>query len=229
MIKTWLLVRGNPMHTQLSLWQTSNAVDLNVQRLQMPDADVVLIRNAFSFEESCQAFIELRDEIVWQQESIVLFNQPVMLPRLTAWYGDRNKSYTYSNITMEPKPWTAALLGINTRIEAIANTSFNSVLLNLYRDGKDSVAWHSDDEPELGENPVIGSVSFGETRRFMFRHKFEKHQKVAIELTHGSVLLMQGSTQHFWQHQIPKTSRVMQPRINLTFRQIIQGRGLSSF
>ena len=121
---------------------------------------------------------------------------------------------------MEPQRWTTTLIKIKSQIEDVTNTTFNSVLLNLYRDGKDSVVWHSDDEPELGKNPEIGSVSFGATRRFMFRHKFKKELKFEIELTHGSFLLMKGVTQHFWQHQIPKTNKLIQPRINLTFRKV---------
>jgi len=122
---------------------------------------------------------------------------------------------------MEPQRWTTTLIKIKSQIEDVANTKFNSVLLNVYRHGKDSVAWHSDDEPELGKNPEIGAVSFGATRRFMFRHKYQKELKFEIELTHGSFLLMKGVTQHFWQHQIPKTSKLIQPKINLTFRKVV--------
>ncbi len=121
---------------------------------------------------------------------------------------------------MEPQPWNSVLIIVKEKVEAIAHTRFNSVLLNLYRDGRDSVGWHSDDEPELGKNPVIASVSFGASRRFVFRHKYQKNLKLEMELTHGSLLMMKGSTQHFWQHQVPKTSRAFQPRVNLTFRWI---------
>jgi alkylated DNA repair dioxygenase AlkB len=121
---------------------------------------------------------------------------------------------------MQPLLWNPALTNIKSKIESLSKMEFNSVLLNLYRDGKDSVAWHSDDEPELGKNPVIASVSFGANRRFMFRHKRQKELKYELELTHGSLLMMKGTTQHFWQHQIPKVKKLTQPRINLTFRQI---------
>ncbi|WP_421657084.1 alpha-ketoglutarate-dependent dioxygenase AlkB family protein [Leptothermofonsia sp. ETS-13] len=147
------------------------------QALSLPDAEVIWYPQAFSLEESDQLLAELLDGVAWRQESITLFKREVLLPRLTAWYGDRGKIYTYSNLTMEPELWTPALLKIRSRVEAIAHTTFNSVLLNLYRDGRDSIAWHSDDEPELGENPIIGSVSFGEARRFMLRHRFQKHWK----------------------------------------------------
>ena len=165
-------------------------------------------------------FAELYGTINWKQEVTLLFGKQVAIPRLTAWYGDAGKSYTYSNIKMEPNLWTPTLITIKSKIEAIAGTVFNSVLLNLYRDGKDSVAWHSDDESELGENPAIGSVSFGATRRFMLRHKYQKETKLEIQLTPGSFLLMKGQTQHFWQHQIPKAAKVTEPRINLTFRKV---------
>jgi alkylated DNA repair dioxygenase AlkB len=140
------------------------------------------------------------------------------IPRLTAWYGDQGKSYTYSGIEQHPEHWHPTLKLIKSKIEQIAQISFNSVLINLYRNGKDSVSWHSDDEPELGENPIIASVSFGATRRFYLRHKHSKNHKIDIDLASGSFLLMQGETQHFWQHQIAKTAKEIQPRINLTFR-----------
>ena len=122
---------------------------------------------------------------------------------------------------MLPEPWTPTLLKIKLAIEKTANTEFNSVMMNLYRDGNDGISWHTDAEPELGKNPLIGSVSFGQTRRFMLRHRNNKELKFELELIHGSFLLMGGSTQHFWQHQIPKTSKKLEPRINLTFRFII--------
>ncbi len=142
------------------------------------------------------------------------------LPRLTAWYGDEGKSYTYSGIEQHPDPWTPTLKLIKSKVEEILEVTFNTVLLNLYRDGKDSVSWHSDDELELGENPIIASVSFGAVRRFSLKHKISKDYKIDLDLPNGSLLLMKGETQHFWQHQIAKTSKSVQPRINLTFRMI---------
>lgn len=189
--------------------------------LVMPDADVRLYRSLFSPETSDRLFAQLHQQTCWKQEFIKLYGKPIAIPRLTAWYGDEGKFYTYSKIEMAPDPWTPSLLEIKTRIEAISGVTFNSVLLNLYRDGKDGVAWHSDDEPELGENPAIGSVSFGATRLFRFKHKQQQDLKQNIELTHGSFLLMQGLTQHFWLHQIPKTAKPLSPRINLTFRIIV--------
>jgi alkylated DNA repair dioxygenase AlkB len=121
---------------------------------------------------------------------------------------------------MRPEPWSEALLEIKARIEGVSPTTFNSVLMNLYRDGRDSVGWHSDDEPELGEMPVIGSVSLGGTRSFVLRHKKRKVPALELELTHGSYLLMKGSTQRFWKHRVPRTTDRVEPRINLTFRRI---------
>jgi alkylated DNA repair dioxygenase AlkB len=129
-------------------------------------------------------------------------------------------SYKFSGIHLEPEPWIPTLLKVKEKVDEIAKVNFNSVLLNLYRDGNDGISWHTDAEPELGNNPVIGSVSFGGARRFMFRHKHNQELKTEIELIDGSFLLMAGATQHFWQHQIPKTSKRVQPRINLTFREI---------
>ena len=192
-----------------------------LETLSMPDGEVSIYHHFFSKTESDKYFRDLSEETKWRQDKINFYGKEIDLPRLTAWHGDPDKSYMYSRISMNPEPWTPTLLSIKKRIEEIAAVNFNSVLLNLYRGGRDGVSWHSDDEPDLGENPVIGSVSFGATRRFQFRHKYRKElNKIDIELTHGSFLLMKGQTQQFWQHQIPKTSKSLKPRINLTFRVI---------
>jgi alkylated DNA repair dioxygenase AlkB len=143
-----------------------------------------------------------------------------MQPRLTAWYGDPDKYYEYSGITMHPKKWTNTLLEIKHRIETLSPVTFNSALLNQYRHEKDSVGWHRDNEKSLGINPVIGSVSFGASRNFLFRHYADKTVRHSVELTHGSLLLMQGQTQHCWEHSIPKQTAATGPRINITFRKI---------
>lgn len=193
---------------------------LDKETLSMPDAEIFFYRNFFSNHESDQLFKNLFNEIKWRQDKVKMYGKEINLPRQTAWYGDKENSYTFSGIHLEPESWTPTLLQIKEKIEKIAKLQFNSVLLNLYRDGKDGISWHTDAEPELGQNPVIGSVSFGGTRRFVFRHKQDKNLKSEVELTHGSFLLMAGTTQHFWQHQVPKTSKKVQPRINLTFRVI---------
>jgi alkylated DNA repair dioxygenase AlkB len=214
------------MHHQLSLWDAVEPVDrqpfkpLSPYCLVLPDAEITLYPRWFGAAEADALWVELHQTILWQQDTIRLYNRLIPLPRLTAWYGDAAANYTYSGITMHPTPWTAALLRIKAAIEPLAEVSFNSVLLNLYRDGRDSVGWHSDDELELGEYPVIASVSLGATRRFGLRHKFESSWKHSLELEHGTVLLMRGLTQQCWQHQIPKTTKPTSPRINLTFRVI---------
>ena len=187
----------------------------------MPDGEVIIYQNFFEEPESDRFFKELQNSLNWQQDKIRIFGKEVDLPRLTAWYGDEGKSYKYSGITMNPNPWIPVLLSIKKKIEKVVELDFNSVLANLYRDGKDYVSWHSDDEKELGNNPIIASVSFGATRRFQLRHKSNKDlDTVEISLTHGSLLIMTGSTQHFWKHQVPKTSKILTERINLTFRVI---------
>lgn len=193
-----------------------------VEKLSMPDAEVTFYRKFFTQKESDDLFNTLFNEIKWRQDKMKVYGKEVDLPRKTAWYGEPDKSYTFSGISLDPEPWTSTLLLIKNRIEEVAKVNFNSVLLNLYRDGNDGISWHTDAEKELGKNPIIGSVSFGGTRRFMFRHKNNKDLKAEVELTHGSFLLMRGTTQHFWQHQIPKTSKKVNPRINLTFR-VIKG------
>jgi len=186
----------------------------------LPDADIVFYPSLLNEQQSDRFFTELKQTIAWRQDSITIYGRSIPQPRLTAWYGDPGKSYTYSGITMHAVPWTLPLLELKAAVEAVAGVTFNSVLLNLYRDGNDSMGWHSDNEPELGQNPVIGSLSLGGTRRFMLRHRSGKSLKHSLELTSGSFLLMQGTTQHYWQHQVPKTKRLVLPRINLTFRVI---------
>lgn len=191
------------------------------QVFSIPDAGIRIYRDFFSPEESDELFSKLSEKINWKQEFISLYGKQVKLPRLTAWYGDRGKNYTYSRLTMQPQPWLPVLQKIKLRVEAVCDERFNSVLLNLYRNGQDSIAWHSDNEPELGQNPIIGSVSFGVPRCLKFRHKLNKNLKFEIRLTPGSFLLMQGTTQQYWQHQIPKARNISRPRINLTFRKIL--------
>jgi len=175
--------------------------------------------NYFDAAESNHYFSTLRKDVNWKQESMKIYGKHVNFPRLTAWYGDQDKPYSFSGITLQPDPWTTALLEIRERIAPLAEIVFNSVLSNLYRNGNDSISWHTDAEKELGINPVIGSVNFGETRTFQLRNINTK-QKLDIALTNGSVLIMKGELQHFWQHQIPKTTKTISERINLTFRHI---------
>jgi alkylated DNA repair dioxygenase AlkB len=215
------------MYKQIELWNNQKSInsaeesDPKAQVILSMDGEAIFYRDFFNADESEKLFLELNASTQWQQDTITLYGRCMPLPRLQAWYGDEGKSYTYSGIEQHPKLWTPVLSTIKARIEQVAQVKFNSVLLNLYRHGKDSVAWHSDDEPELGQNPIIGSVSFGDTRRFSLKHKQIKDRKVEIDLPHGSFLLMRGKTQHYWQHQIAKTTKEVRPRINLTFRIVI--------
>lgn len=160
------------------------------------------------------------DEIEWKQESMNMYGKQIPFPRLTAWYGDNDKPYSFSGITLQPKQWNEDLVQIKRDIEPKAEVVFNSVLLNRYRDGNDSISWHTDAEKELGRNPVIASVNFGAERKFQLKH-IETGEKIEIELKHGSLLIMKGELQHYWKHQVPKTKMKVTERINLTFRVII--------
>jgi len=174
----------------------------------------------FTAAEADDLFRQLQEQVEWKQESMTLYGKPVPFPRLMAWHGDAGSAYAFSGGTYQPQPRLPPLLQIKQRIEPVAGLTFNSVLLNLYRNGKDSMGWHADNEPELGRNPVIASVNLGAARRFMLRHQQDHQLKYALELQHGSLLIMKGQLQHYWQHQVPKTTRPLPSRINLTFRAI---------
>ena len=163
------------------------------------------------------ANIEWRN-IQWQQSRISMFGKEMPLPRLSAWYGDDDKEYTYSGIHLTPLPWNPMLDWIRQQLAELCDTTFNSVLLNWYRNGDDHISWHTDAERELGKNPVIASVNFGETRRFLLRRNDDPQQKIELSLDHGSVLIMSGALQHHWQHSVPKQKAVKSSRINMTFR-----------
>ncbi len=188
--------------------------------LDLPDADISYFPAFFPRETADDLFSALRIHTPWRQDTITVFGKTHPQPRLTALFGNNDKSYSYSNITMFPHPFNAELLQIKKAVEEASETPFTTCLLNLYRDGKDSNGWHADDEKELGENPVIASLSLGEERFFHLRHKQNKSLKHKLLLEHGSLLLMRGTTQHFWKHQIPKTAKKVGERINLTFRSI---------
>ena len=188
--------------------------------IKLQDAELLYHPAFYDKAESDRIFKTLLETIEWKQDKIMMYGKELPLPRLSAWYGDNNKPYTYSGITLNPLPWTEELLQIKEKIEAEAKVKFSSVLLNRYRDGQDYVGWHTDAEKELGKNPVIGSVNFGATRKFQLRRIDDHKEKFEVELKHGTFLVMQGSTQHFWQHQVPKTATKIGERLNLTFRVI---------
>ena len=162
----------------------------------------------------------LTDSIAWSNDTVKMFGKTLTLNRKSAWYGDSGAAYSYSGIRREPLQWTEELLMIKKSCEEVSNATFNSVLCNYYHDGKDGMGWHCDDERELGKEPIIVSVSFGAERIFAFKHRNSK-ERINIRLEHGSMLIMRGQTQHSWQHALPKSTIVHEPRINLTFRNIL--------
>jgi alkylated DNA repair dioxygenase AlkB len=178
--------------------------------------------NFLSEDQAIQQESLLLNTIEWKQEEVYVFGKKYREPRKKAWYGDESSVYSYAGKTNHPLPWTEALFQLKTDIEALLpGASFNSVLLNQYRDGNDKMGWHSDNEKELGKNPIIASLSLGATRFFDLKHKRIKSLKKRLELPAGSLLIMCGSTQENWLHQVPQQKRVTSPRINLTFRKIV--------
>jgi alkylated DNA repair dioxygenase AlkB len=186
------------------------------ERLINDDGLVLLKRGLLARDLSRHFLDTLSKTSPWRQDELTLFGRKVLTPRLSCWVGD--VPYTYSGLTLMPEPWSPAALVIRDLVEDFSGEKFNSVLLNLYRDGRDSMGWHCDDEPELGKNPVIASISLGAVRRFRLRHKQNHKTTVSVDLSEGSLLMMSGATQHHWQHCVPKTARPVGPRLNLTFR-----------
>lgn len=214
-----LVRKSNPVE-DIDKWPGGEEQD-SLKNILPRDGEVFYLPDVFSPVESAQHLAALLREVKWKQEPIVMFGKKVLQPRLTAWVGDPDKPYRYSSITMQPQPWTDSLLEIRRRVESLANVQFTSALLNFYRDGQDSMGWHRDNEKELGAEPVIGSVSFGATRRFQLRHYYKKELRREVELAAGSFLVMRGKSQQFWEHRLPKTTPVTEPRINITFRVIV--------
>jgi alkylated DNA repair dioxygenase AlkB len=194
----------------------------NSQQNLLPcDGELYLIENFILPEETKQIYEQLLKEISWKQYQIRMFGKMIDQPRLTAWYGHKNIAYSYSGLNLQATPFTPLLDKLRIQIEENFQTSFNSVLLNLYRNEKDSMGWHADDEKELGNAPVIASLSFGSTRKFLLKHKQDKVLKLALDLTPGSLVIMKGSMQNHWLHAIPKSSKICNARINLTYRAIV--------
>lgn len=180
---------------------------------------VGLQKNFISSEYGNQVFTELKNSLDWEQGNIVLFGRKLLIPRMESFHSMNGQGYGYSGKPLKISPFNELLLDLKARIEFVSNHSFNSVLINLYRNGLDSNGWHSDNEKELGLNPVIASLSVGTSRIFQLKHILSK-ERIQFELSHGDLLLMGGELQHFWKHQVPKQPKIKEARINLTFRKI---------
>lgn len=197
--------------------------DISFSRITMPDADVQYLQRLPMPQSDENIFEQLFRETKWLHEKVMVWGKEHYQPRLTAWYGDPGRSYTYSGTVMFPLPWTNLLLSLRRELEELTDARFNSVLLNLYRDHNDRMGFHSDNEPSLGQEPTIASLSYGATRTLIFKHKKRQDlERKRVPLVSGSVLLMKGGTQRNWVHGIDKESRPCGPRINLTFRNILK-------
>ena len=196
--------------------------------LQLPGADLRIAPDFMSRQEADGLLHAISAEVPWQRHRIRLYGRELDSPRLSCWMGEPEAVYTYSRTRFEPLPWTPTVWALKSRIEAACGARFNSVLANLYRDGADSMGWHADDEPELGPEPLIASLSLGAERRFCLRERPVRGakasavapQRLALPLPHGSLLRMAGATQARYQHALPKSTRALGPRLNLTFRLI---------
>lgn len=185
------------------------------------DGEVYYHNTVMSYEQSKSYYDILQNTVAWRNDEAVLFGKRIITKRKVAWYGNKSYTYTYSNTTKQALPWTKELLELKQLAEDISKIPFNSCLLNLYHDGSEGMSWHSDDEKSLGTNTIIASLSLGAERRFSLKHKVTK-QRVSLMLEKGSVLIMKGATQTHWLHMIPKSKKIVTPRINLTFRTIIE-------
>lgn len=194
----------------------------NLERLEIDDAEISFARQIDLGDPADDVLLELIGGTTWRQEAVTIYGKKHMQPRLIAWYGDAGQRYSYSGIVLEPLPWTERLSKLRDMVQDLAHERFNSVLLNYYRDHRDSMGFHSDDERELGPTPIIASVSLGAARTFVLKHKTRPELKpVRLELPSGSLLLMKGLTQKNWKHGIDKQSKPCGPRVNLTFRRIL--------
>ena len=192
-------------------------LSVTLTRLDLPDADIRYQAGFLSEEDADNLMAVLQYQIPWRQDRIRLFGKEHLIPRLQAFMSDPGIGYTYSGLRLQGVPWPDSLLPLKQQLEILCQQPFNALLLNLYRDGQDAMGWHADNEPELGRNPLIASISLGAPRRFRLRHNSSRATH-GLTLEHGSLLLMAGSTQHHWQHSLPRTRRCQSPRINLTFR-----------
>ena len=190
------------------------------ETIALENGELLWVHGFFPKGRCLALFETLRHTLPWRQDHLTIAGKTIPIPRLQAWLGDSGTQYQYSGLTLEPTPWTEEILALKTAIEAVGQVRFNSVLANLYRNERDSVSWHADNEPELGRNPVVASFSLGGTREFHLKHRKHKHMKLRLPLKDGDLLVMTGALQHHWLHQVPKDKKPCQPRINLTFRAI---------
>ncbi|MDT8347649.1 MAG: alpha-ketoglutarate-dependent dioxygenase AlkB [Flavobacteriaceae bacterium] len=190
-------------------------------QIHLPDADIEYFEGFIKTLEAETYFKQLYRDIAWRTDTIKLFGKEVIQPRKTYFMGDERVEYSYSNLRMKANPWTSLVQSLKTLVEGYTGAEFNACLLNLYRDGNDSNGWHADDEAPLGKNPFIASLSFGSERSFHLKHRKLPDARWKLNLAPGSLLIMKGTTQTFYKHQIPKTKRKVSPRINLTFRKIL--------
>lgn len=193
------------------------------ERIALPGADVRYRPDWLALDEVSSLLQRLLQEVQWTQHSVRMFGRELPAPRLSAWVGDADADYTYSRVRHQPAPWTPTLAQLRQRLQRELDAPFNSVLANRYRDGRDSMGWHADDEPELGREPLIASISLGAVRRMRFRAR-DRSASAAIDLASGSLLLMGGRTQSLYQHAVDKTRAATGERINLTFRWILAPR-----
>jgi alkylated DNA repair dioxygenase AlkB len=200
--------------------QSSLFTAANERTTDVSGGTIRFVREYLSIVDADRLFEKLRDLPGWRQDHIRVYGKTHPLPRLHRWFADSNEPYRWSGVAMEPEPFPAFLDDLRAHINSDGGVHFNTALGNFYRDGRDGVSWHADDEPELGPEPVIASLSLGATRRFLLRKKADHTQCLEFKLTHGSLLWMSGDTQQVWQHSIPKASPTVGPRINLTFRAI---------
>lgn len=202
--------------------QTSLFDDLEEEHLDLGEGSSLRLLHQVLPDAVADAYLSALCQLPLEQTRIRIAGRELPIPRLNAWHGDPDAGYAYSGVHFEPRPWTAELDACRALCEQHSQTRFNSVLVNLYRDGNDSVAWHADDEPHLGRNPVIASLSLGETRRFRLKHRRDRQREALnLALPHNSLLIMQGALQHHWVHAVPKTRRPCGARINLTFRRVL--------
>ncbi len=209
--------RGLRVESQKLLFDDPTTTEM----LELRDAEVVLVRGFLREAEGFALLDELRDSVQWREDVIRVFGKIHKVPRLQQWFGDPGTVYRWSGLEMKPRPWTPLLERIRRKVEGRLGARFNSLLLNLYRDGGDTVGWHADDEPTLGKNPTIASVSLGAERDFLLRHVEDTTKKHKVSLPHGSLLVMSGTTQEYWQHSLPRRKRVRTERLNMTFRNVV--------